>query len=231
MDTHYTYLALMLFSFAGPFFLSFSKHVQFIKKWKYLPIPLLVTTTYFVLWDSIFTKIGIWHFNENYILGYKILHLPIEEWMFFFIIPFCCVFIYECANYYIKKDFLQEYAYKINAVILVFISVVAILNFNKIYTAFNFISAATLMAYVQFILKPKWLGRFYVGYLFSLIPFFIVNGILTYLPVVTYNNAENLGIRLFTIPIEDTIYCLLLLLMNVAMYEYFKGKKNQTVSF
>lgn len=225
MDTHYTYLALMLFSLSGPFVLSFSNHVQFIKKWKYLPIPILITTTYFVIWDSIFTKMGIWHFNDNYILGYKILHLPIEEWMFFIIIPFCCVFIYECCNYYIKKDFLKNYVYKINAVLLVFIIIVAIINIDKIYTAFNFISAAILMAYVQFILKPTWLSRFYVGYLFSLIPFFLVNGILTYMPVVTYNNDENLGIRLFTIPIEDTIYCLFLLLMNVIMYEWLKNKK------
>ena len=82
------------------------------------------------------------------------------------------------------------------------------------------------MAYIQFILKPTWLGRFYIGYFISLIPFFLVNGILTYLPVVTYNNAENLAIRIFTIPIEDTIYCLLLLLMNVTMYEWLKQRKN-----
>lgn len=224
MNNHYTYLALMLASLAGPFLLSFSKHVQYKKKWKYLPIPLFITTTYFVIWDSIFTKIGIWSFNEQYILGYKIFLLPIEEWMFFIIIPFCCVFVYECTNYFIKKDYLQKYAYTINAVILAIISFVAILNLHKTYTAFNFISAAILMAYVQFIAKPIWLSRFYVGYLFSLIPFFIVNGILTYLPVVTYNNAENLGIRLFTIPIEDTIYCLLLLLMNVTMYEWLKER-------
>jgi lycopene cyclase domain-containing protein len=215
----------MLASFAGPFLLSFSKHVQYIKKWKFLPIPLFITTIYFVIWDSIFTKNGIWSFNETYILGYKIFHLPIEEWMFFIIIPFCCVFVYECTNYFIKKDYLQQYAYKINGTILFIISIVAILNFNKTYTAFNFISAAIVMAFVQFIAKPKWLGRFYVGYLFSLIPFFIVNGTLTYLPVVIYNNSENLGIRLYTIPIEDTIYCLLLLLMNVTMYEKLKQKK------
>lgn len=224
MNNHYTYLVLMMASLAGPFFLSFSKHVQYLNKWKFLPIPLLVTLVYFVIWDSIFTKIGIWHFNDNYILGYKFFYLPIEEWMFFIIIPFCCVFVYECTNYFIKKDYLKNYAYTINAVILAIISFVAILNLHKTYTAFNFISAAILMAYVQFIAKPSWLSRFYVGYLFSLIPFFIVNGILTYLPVVTYDNAENLGIRLITIPIEDTIYCLLLLLMNVIMYEWLKER-------
>jgi len=224
MNSHYTYLVLMLASFAGPFFLSFSKHVQYLKKWKFLPIPLIVTLTYFVIWDSIFTKIGIWHFNDKYILGYKILYLPVEEWLFFIVIPFCCVFVYECTNYFIKQDYLQKYAYTINAVILAIISFVAILNLDKTYTAFNFISAAVLMAYIQFISKPIWLSQFYIGYFFSLIPFFIVNGILTYLPVVTYNDAENLGIRLFTIPIEDTIYCLLLLLMNVTMYEWLKKR-------
>jgi lycopene cyclase domain-containing protein len=60
----------------------------------------------------------------------------------------------------------------------------------------------------------------------SLLPFFIVNGILTSLPVVMYNDSENLGIRIFTIPIEDTMYSLLLLLMNIVLFEYFKNEKS-----
>lgn len=215
----------MLGTIAGPILLSFDKRVAFYKKWKFLPIPLFFTLLYFVIWDSYFTKIGIWNFNDLYILGKRFFLLPIEEWMFFIFVPFACIFIYECCNLYIKKDILQKYAYQINGIILLIISLVAILNFNKTYTAFNFISAAILMAYVQFILKPKWLGRFYVSYFISLFPFFIVNGVLTYLPVVTYNNTENLGIRIFTIPIEDTIYCLLLLLMNVIIYEWLKHRK------
>ena len=224
MDSHFTYLVLMLASLSGPLLLSFSKHVQYIKKWKFLPLPLSITLIYFGIWDSIFTKIGVWNFNEQYILGIKIFRLPLEEWLFFIIIPFCCVFIYECCNYFIKKDYLYNYAFKINAVILISISIIAILNIDKIYTAFNFLSAIIVLLYIQFFLKPVWLGRFYVGYLFSLLPFFIVNGILTYLPVVRYNDAENLGIRIVTIPVEDSIYCLLLLLMNITVYEKLKGK-------
>ena len=70
------------------------------------------------------------------------------------------------------------------------------------------------------------MGKFYRAYLVSLIPFFIVNGILTSLPVVMYNDSENLGIRIFTIPIEDTMYSLLLLLMNIVLFEYFKNEKS-----
>lgn len=214
----------MIFTLSGPLIFSFDKRVGFFKKWKFLVLPFTSTALYFIVWDSWFTKRGIWSFNNNYVLDFRLLLLPLEEWLFFFFVPYACLYIYEVANYYIKRDVLKKYAYSINLTILMVVSATGILNINKAYTAFNFISAAVLLAVIQFIIKPKWLGRFYVGYFISLIPFLIVNGILTYLPVVSYNNQENLGIRIFTIPIEDTIYCLLLLLMNTTLYEWLKRK-------
>jgi lycopene cyclase domain-containing protein len=59
-----------------------------------------------------------------------------------------------------------------------------------------------------------------------LIPFFIVNGILTgsfiHQEVVWYNNAENLGIRLFTVPVEDAFYAFSMLFANLILIEKFK---------
>ena len=66
-------------------------------------------------------------------------------------------------------------------------------------------------------------------YLVTLIPFFIVNGLLTGIafdePVVFYNNAENLSLRAFTIPVEDFIYGGVMLIWNVFLVEYFIGYK------
>jgi lycopene cyclase domain-containing protein len=60
-----------------------------------------------------------------------------------------------------------------------------------------------------------------------------VNGILTGTgienPVVWYNDAENLGIRLLTIPIEDTFYGLELVLLHVVIMNYLESKKTKEV--
>jgi lycopene cyclase domain-containing protein len=62
-------------------------------------------------------------------------------------------------------------------------------------------------------------------YLVSLIPFAVVNGILTSLPVLIYKNEENLSFRIGTIPVEDFFYSMLLLLINITLYEQLKDKR------
>jgi len=77
--------------------------------------------------------------------------------------------------------------------------------------------------------NPKLLGRFLPSYFVTLIPFFMVNGVLTGSlieeQVVWYNNAENLNLRIGTIPIEDTIYSLGMLLTVFVLLDYFESKK------
>tara|TARA_B100000579_G_C22134421_1_gene533508 strand:- start:220 stop:477 length:258 start_codon:yes stop_codon:yes gene_type:complete len=69
---------------------------------------------------------------------------------------------------------------------------------------------------------------FYTSFILIMIPFTIVNGALTGLfyeqLVVWYNNSENTGIRLFTIPIEDIIYAYQLILSNLVIFKIFQEK-------
>jgi hypothetical protein len=76
----------------------------------------------------------------------------------------------------------------------------------------------------------NYLGRFFLGFLFSTIPFILVNGQLTEIPVVMYDNNENTGLRIAidgiaNIPVEDLAYNLLMLLMNVSIYEFLVARK------
>jgi len=83
------------------------------------------------------------------------------------------------------------------------------------------------------LIKKTNLSFHYLSYIFILPFFFLSNGILTgsFLvePIVWYNDAENLGIRLFNIPIEDSIYGLLLIFLNIDLFEYF-GFKNKKLT-
>ncbi|MBP9746789.1 MAG: lycopene cyclase domain-containing protein, partial [Saprospiraceae bacterium] len=106
--------------------------------------------------------------------------------------------------------------------------VVGILNYNRWYTSTTFISLALFLLFLKYWAKVVWLRKLVLVYPVLLIPFFVVNGILTGTglpaPVVWYNDNENLGIRLLTIPVEDIFYGFELILLNFFFYEQFKGK-------
>jgi lycopene cyclase domain-containing protein len=222
----FTYLLVNLCSVAIPLAFSFEGKLQFYKKWKALFPALLIPATLFIVWDSLFTTQGVWGFNEQYLTGIKLYNLPLEEVLFFFCIPYCCVFTYEVLNYFIKEDLLGKNA-RYGATILAYMLVAIAFQYSDLaYTFYTSVfTLAFLLLHLVVLKKPYW-SRLVLAYLVILVPFFIVNGILTGTglenPVVWYNDAENLGIRLLTIPIEDTIYGFLLIGSNISLFEYFK---------
>jgi len=219
----YTYLLINIFSILIPLLFSFEKRLSFYKLWKALFPAVLITGSFFIVWDHYMTLWNVWQFNPAYVLGINVWGLPIEEWLFFLTIPYSCLFIYESLNFLIKKDHLLRFSKNFSIVLIVILSITALLNTDKSYTWIKLSLAALMLVFVV-LKKFPFMGKFYRAYLVSLIPFLIVNGILTSLPVVIYNDAENLGIRIFTIPVEDTMYSLLLLLINVVLFEFFKKK-------
>jgi len=229
LETSYLYLIINGLSILFPFLLSFDKRVHFYKKWKYLFPAIGLTALVFIPWDIYFTVLGVWGFNPNYYYEpLKFLTLPIGECLFFLVMPYCCVFIYECLNYYFPKDYLKHIEPIITYLLIIMLLTLSIIHWGKMYTVTTFLLTAAFLMYFVFANKRSQLSRYYLAYLVSLIPFFMVNGILTgaftEAPVVLYNNAENLGIRLGTIPLDDLVYCLLLLLMNMSLFEYFRNK-------
>lgn len=222
------YLALNIFSLSIPLWRSFEKKVYFFGYWRALWPAIIITAGAFIAWDIYFTQQGIWGFNSSYLLGFNIVNLPLEEVLFFICIPYACVFSYEALNYFIKKDFLKSVAIYVSAILVALSLAIAIANMDKWYTSSTFFGLAGLVFYLQFVKQVSYLSKFYRAYLFILIPFFLVNGVLTgtAIPneVVWYNNSHNLGIRMGTIPLEDTFYGMLLILLNVAIYEGLKSK-------
>jgi len=222
-----TYLLINIFTISYPLFKSFEQKVNMVSRWPALLPAIGITAAIFIIWDALFTAMGVWGFNDSHLIGVKMLGLPLEEWLFFFTVPYACMFIYEVLNYFVKRDVLGGVARPFSIVLAVFLVVMGALHLDKWYTSVTFLSTAAWLGLIIW-RKPDWLGRFYLGYMVSLVPFLMVNGVLTgsFLdePVVWYNDAENLGLRIATIPVEDSMYMLLMLLMNTTLYEGLRRK-------
>jgi lycopene cyclase domain-containing protein len=233
---HYTYLLVNLFSVLVPFLCSFHPKLMFWKNVKaFLPAN-IITTVLFLVWDVWFTEKGVWGFNPDYVLGVFIWGLPIEEILFFLCIPYACLFSYHCFGVW-KEQALRSYSTKAISFVLVLFGVVMLFCFyHKMYPMMNFLVFVLLISYLAFIKKPNWLGQFYFTYLIMIIPFLIVNGVLTgtglEAPIVWYNSNEIIGLRIKTIPFEDVFYGMSLIGLNILLYESFllRLKRSRGVS-
>jgi lycopene cyclase domain-containing protein len=108
----------------------------------------------------------------------------------------------------------------------------ALLFYERIYSLVSFSLTALFILLTEWFMKAPFLLRFYRAYLIILIPFIIVNGFLTGTgleqPVVWYNQAENMNLRLFTIPLEDGVYGFLLIGVNIFLLEHFTKMRRKT---
>ena len=86
----YTYLLINFFSILIPFLFSFERRIFFFKKMRALLPALIITGAFFIIWDHLMTVWNVWGFNREYLIGYYLWDLPIEEWLFFFTIPYSC---------------------------------------------------------------------------------------------------------------------------------------------
>ncbi len=228
LETTWLYAYLHFFSFIPVFLLSFDRRVHYYTSWRYLMPAIALVGAFFIIWDVIFTEMNVWNFNEAYFLGVRFLHLPIEEWFFFFTIPFCCVFIYECLNHYVKKDLLAPYESYISQALIILFFVGGFLSWGKIYTSSTLLLTGGFVLYHFICLPKQYRARFYFAYLVIIIPFLIVDGVLTggytNAPIVLYNPAEFTNIRIGSVPFEDGVYGFLLLMGIVTLLERFRRK-------
>lgn len=214
------YLTLDLGTLFCPLILSFDKNIQYYKAWKNSLISAFIISIPFIIWDVIFTQNGFWGFNPDFISGIYIFHLPIEEILFFFIIPFACTFIYECCKYFLSKYSFTMFNRIFAFLIPIYALALTMLDEVGYYTLLSIVSSSVVLFWMM--RNPSY--RFIpIAFCIALVPFFIVNGFLTggmtENPVVWYNDAQKVDLRIFTIPMEDILYNFALLVSNMLLFE------------
>ena len=220
------YLTLLVASVSIPLLLSFDRRVGFYKQWKYILPSILITAVFFILVDIYFTRWGVWGFNPRYHSGIIIYGMPLEEWLFFILIPYASLFIHYVFVSYFPHLKLNSRLLKVfSGLIALFLLLIILFNSSKIYTL-GYFSLVIILLLVSLLTKPDLLARYFISFLIILVPFFIVNAILTGTfideEVVWYNSDQILGNRILTVPVEDIGYVFSLMLMNLMLISGFE---------
>lgn len=222
MPERFLYLAIDAGVLLLPLLFSFHPRIRFHRHWLAFANACVMTMIPFIVWDIAFTGAGYWGFNPRYLTGINMIGLPMEEWLFFICIPFACVFTFYCfgmINWKANNKFWNIVFLILSVVLLVN----AFANLDRAYTFLTFLLTGLVLGFLSVVEKPVWLPRAIFTYILIFPFFFLSNGLLTgsWIPeeVVWYNDAENLGIRFGTIPIEDSVYGFLLVLLNITLFE------------
>ncbi len=208
-----------------PVALSFGSRIHYFEKWRSVLFASIVVAVPFLIWDSIFIETGFWGFNPDYLVGLNVGNLPIEEVLFFFVIPFACTFIYECCKYYLQPLQFKTLDRLIGFTIPVYALILTLIEPTGWYTLSVVVSSGIVLFLWLRKNQYRYMG---IAFLISLVPFLIVNAVLTGAvtsePVVWYNELQKVSPRIWTIPMENVLYSFTLVISVFLLTEFFEKK-------
>jgi lycopene cyclase domain-containing protein len=103
------YLLVLFASSVIPFIYIIS-HQKFLRKYHLFIFQpgIFIAAIPFILFDMIAVQRGYWEFNPKFITGIHIGNLPIEEYLFFILIPQSCLLIWVALKRYTSVDILKQ---------------------------------------------------------------------------------------------------------------------------
>jgi lycopene cyclase domain-containing protein len=220
------YLLFNLIVIIGPILRSFEPRLHFFRLWPQALLSAAIVGLPFLVWDSLVSG-RHWWFNSEYTLPLRIAGLPPGEILFFFTVPFAIIFTHEVIRLFVAERNFRLPAFFIYTLAAILLSgSVAAFYHGLEYTGLA--QSALLLALLldhfsgQRIIGSGW--RFLLFVAIVLLSTLIFNYYLTARPLVLYDPAFQLDFRIITIPIEDFIYGLALLWLNVRVYEWLKER-------
>lgn len=212
-------MQLDLLVLALPLALSFDRKVAFWRKWPRVLAAIAVVLPVFGAWDVWKTAQGVWGFNPVYAGEWRFLRLPAGEWLFFVCVPYACLFILECVRAYFP-----DRAWKVpRAAVFAaagFLLAAAFGFRGRIYTGTVLFSVAAVLGALEWLAPATLRSRnFWTALGLTYVPFLVANGVLTGLPVVWYDEARILGIRVGSIPLEDFFFSFSMLALAALVHD------------
>ena len=96
---HWTYLAILAACVIGTLPLEFVLHTHVYAQWRRLALTLVPVIVIFAGWDLLAIHQHTWRYDSRYLIGVTLPGgLPLEELLFFLVIPTCSVLTLEAVR-------------------------------------------------------------------------------------------------------------------------------------
>ncbi|KIO76633.1 hypothetical protein TH53_13870 [Pedobacter lusitanus] len=219
---NYTYLLINLVLLLLPVLLFSIRQLNFTNNSKFIVLALLITVFAFSIPTEFLTQFKVIVFNPPFLSGMTLWQLPIEELLLSFILPLCGLAVYLFLNYRYPDNNPDKYSLAFSNIMLGICIAMLYFGHKKLYTLYTFSILLLFILYIEYVNKIRFMYRFYRAFLVTLIPFYVVYGLLTNLPVLQYTSSETLNFSQFNIPFEAPFYFMGMLLLSVYLFEFFK---------
>lgn len=93
-----TYLLVLLGCLLGTLPLELVLRVRVYARWRRLLLTLLPVVVVFVVWDALAIRAGHWSYDPRQTVGLVLGNLPVEEVLFFLVVPVCSVLALEAVR-------------------------------------------------------------------------------------------------------------------------------------
>ena len=98
MDDRYQYLLLMAGCLLLTLPLEFVLRARVYRRPRRLLLSLLPMLVVFLAWDALGIWRGHWWYSTDYTTGIRPARVPLEEYVFFLVIPICGLLTYEAVG-------------------------------------------------------------------------------------------------------------------------------------
>jgi lycopene cyclase domain-containing protein len=96
---HFTYLGILAACLLGTLPLEFVVRARVYARWPRAVLTLLPVIALFSGWDVAEIHAHAWHYDPRYLVGvYLPGRLPLEELLFFVVIPLCALLTFEAVQ-------------------------------------------------------------------------------------------------------------------------------------
>lgn len=94
----FAYLLVLLACLVGTAPLEVVLKTRVYARWRRLGLTLLPVLVVFVTWDALAIAAGHWDYDPEQVTGLAVASLPIEELLFFVVIPICVILTLEAVR-------------------------------------------------------------------------------------------------------------------------------------